>query len=202
MNRQMIYLLCLLMFSGCATEAPPATIDNCEELDCSTIMDAPAPVAGNYRPADRDKVDRGAYLVELLGCGACHTNGAFEGAPDMERALAGSGTGIAFSNPLGDDRPGVIFPANITPDNETGIGQWSDAQIGNAIRAGVGRHGSRRIAMMPWPGYAKLTDDDLAAMVTYLRSIRPIENKVPAEVAPGQRARDPFVYFGVYRSRK
>jgi hypothetical protein len=120
----------------------------------------------------------------------------------MERALAGSGTGIAFSNPLGDDRPGVIFPANITPDNETGIGQWSDAQIGNAIRAGVGRHGSRRIAMMPWPGYAKLTDDDLAAMVTYLRSIRPIENKVPAEVAPGQRARDPFVYFGVYRSRK
>jgi mono/diheme cytochrome c family protein len=202
MKRQIIGLLCLLMFSGCATEAPPAVIDDCEELDCTTIMDAPAPVAGSYLPGDKEKVARGAYLIELLGCGACHTNGAFEGEPDMERALAGSGTGIAFSNPLGDERPGIIFPANITPDKETGIGLWSDAQIGKAIRAGVGRHGGRRIAMMPWPGYAKLTDDDLAAMVAFLRSIKPIANKVPEEVAPGQRARDPFVYFGVYRSKK
>jgi hypothetical protein len=54
---------------------------------------------------------------------------------------------------------------------------------------------------MPWQGYAKMTDDDVDAIVAYLKSIKPIDNKVPAPVEPGQKARYPFVYFGVYRSR-
>ena len=63
-------------------------------------------------------------------------------------------------------------------------------------------NGKRRIATMPWQGYARLTDDDVAAMVAYLRSIEPIRNSVPKEVIPGDRATHPFVYFGVYRSKK
>lgn len=109
--------------------------------------------------------------------------------------------GIAYSNPLGTRTPGVVYPPNITPDVKTGIGAWSDRQVANAIRAGVGRHGSRRIATMPWQGYAMLSDEDVAAMVSYLQSLEPVSHLVPEPVEPGRRAKEPFVYFGVYRSR-
>lgn len=140
-------------------------------------------------------------MVELLGCGVCHTDGALVGDPDFDRSLAGSATGIAFTAPMGKTHPGVIYPANITPDDKTGIGTWTDQQISNAVRAGIGRHGNRRIASMPWLGYAKMSDDDAAAIVSYLRSIKPVSHEVPDEVAPGRRATHPFVYFGVYRSK-
>jgi mono/diheme cytochrome c family protein len=196
------FLLAFAMtaLSGCATETSTDRQPDYEELDSATLLDSPDPVVGRYHPADKDTVDRGAYMIELLACGACHTNGAFEGDPDIDRSLAGSSTGIAFTNPLGDKFPGVIYPPNITPDEETGIGKWSDRQIANAICAGIGRHGERRIPSMPWQGYARLSDDDVAAVVAYLRSIEPIRNAVPKEVKPGDRATSPFVYFGVYRS--
>lgn len=172
-----------------------------EELDADTFLDAPDPVPGSYAPQDRGVVERGEYLVELLGCGVCHTDGALEGAADLDKSLAGSRTGIAYSSPLGVERPGVVYPPNITPDDETGIGTWSDTQIEHAVAAGLGRHAGRRITSMPWPGYAKLTGDDAEAIVRYLRSIRPIRHVVPDDVEPGTAASHPFIYFGVYRSR-
>jgi hypothetical protein len=202
MRYPLLYFFSFLALSGCATDAPPSASENYEELDTVTVIASPPPVAGRYHPSDRYKIDRGAYLIELLGCGSCHTNGAFDGEPEMEHALAGSDTGIAFSNPLGEKYPGIIYPSNITPDEETGIGAWSDQQITDAIRAGAGRHGSRRIVTMPWQGYSRLTDDDVAALVAYLRSIKPINYRVPKEVAPGKSATSPFVYFGVYRSKR
>ncbi len=139
-------------------------------------------------------------MVELLGCGACHTDGALAGEPDFDRSLADSQTGFAYTDPLGEKYPGIIYLANITPDDTTGIGAWTDQQIANAIRAGIGRHGSRRIAWMPWQGYARISDDDVDAIVSYLRTIKPVRHQVPDEVAPGKRATHPYVYFGVYRS--
>lgn len=201
MKTTIICLFSLLGLSGCATDTSPPVLENIEELNTATVISPPDPVAGKYLPADRDLIDRGGYLIELLGCGSCHTDGAFNGLPDMSRALAGSGTGIAFSNPLGAERPGIVYPANITPDAETGIGNWTDGRIANAIRAGQGRHGTRRIPTMPWPAYSKLSDDDVAAMVAFLRSIPAVRNEVPAEVGPGREASEPFVYFGVYRSK-
>ena len=106
-----------------------------------------------------------------------------------------------WTSPLQSARPGVFYPPNITPDEETGIGEWSDTQIANAVRSGVGRHGSRRIVTMPWQGYAKMTNDDVDAIVMYLRSIKPIKHQVPDPVDVGEKARNPFVYFGVYRSK-
>lgn len=194
-------LLSAVLLAACASEPYYDPLQDYEELDAVTILDAPEAVAGSYAPADRDSVYRGEYLVELLGCGACHTDGALRGEPNMSRALAGSHTGIAYTNPLEGSNPGVVFPPNLTPDVETGIGGWSDTQIANAIRAGIGRHGDRRIAMMPWQGFAKISDDDVVAMVAYLRSIRPVRNQVPPEVRPGNSTREEFVYFGVYRSR-
>ena len=195
------YLLLLTVIAGCAAEPAYDPLDDYEEVEATTILDAPSARPGSYAPADRDRVFRGEYMVELLGCGSCHTDGALQGVPDMERPLAGSRTGIAYTSPLGERYPGVVYPPNITPDVETGIGGWTDAQITNAIRAGIGRHGSRRIATMPWQGYANLNDDDVKAIVSYLRSIEAVRHQVPAEVEPGDRAREEFVYFGVYRSR-
>ena len=202
MRYSILGVFLFLALFGCVTDTPPVPVCDYEELSPTTVIESPDPVAGGFHPDNRDKIERGAYMVELLGCGSCHTNGAFDGSPDMEMALAGSSTGIAFLNPMGDAFPGVIYPSNLTPDDETGIGRWSDRQIANAIRAGIGRHGKRRIATMPWQGYEQLTDDDVDAMVAYLRSIEPIRNSVPKEVIPGDRATHPFVYFGVYRSKK
>ena len=194
-------LLLMTAIAGCAAEPAYDPLDEYEEVEATTILDAPSALPGSYAPADRDRVYRGEYMVELLGCGSCHTDGALQGAPDMQRPLAGSRTGIAYTSPLGERYPGIVYPPNITPDVETGLGGWTDAQITIAIRAGIGRHGSRRIATMPWQGYANLSDDDVGAIVSYLRSIEAVRHQVPAEVDPGDRATEEFIYFGVYRSR-
>lgn len=196
-----IVIVAAFLVAACATETSDHPLDHYIEIDATTIIDAPDPVPGQYSPAKRDLVARGEYMVELLGCGACHTDGAMAGEPDFDRSLAGSQTGIAYANPLGDELPGIVYPSNITPDPDTGIGDWSDAQIAGAIRAGIGRHGSRRMKSMPWPGYAKIYDDDVHAIVSYLRSIKAVVHQVPGPVEPGERAIHPFVYFGVYRSK-
>lgn len=195
----LIFLAALVC--GCASDSPEYLPQGHEEVDATTIIDSPSPIPGTFSPENRHIVERGEYMVELLGCGSCHTNGALIGDPDMERPLAGSRTGIAYTSPMDNAKPGVIYPANITPEHETGIGDWTDNQIADAIRAGQGRHASRRISWMPWPGYAKMSDDDVDAIVAYLRSIKPVRHEVPAIVDPGKTATNPFVYFGVYRSK-
>lgn len=199
MENRFVSLLPLLILVACA--APYDPLEDYEELDAVTNLDAPASQPGTYAPEHRGQVERGKYMVELLGCGACHTDGALVGNPDLDRPLAGSKTGIAFTNPLEHSNPGVVYPSNLTPDVETGIGELSDQQIANAIRAGVGRHAGKRITVMPWQGYTRMTVDDVDAIVAYLRSIKPIANKVPAMVPPGTKARYPYVHFGVYQSR-
>jgi len=200
--RHCTYLIFMpFVLAACAAGTRYDPLANYDELQSSRVLDAPDPVPGNYAPGNRYLVEHGEYMVELLGCGACHTDGALEGAPDISMSLAGSNIGIAYINPFRNDMPGVVYPPNITPDRQTGIGEWSDGQIADAIRAGIGRHAGRRIAVMPWPGYSKMSDEDINAIVAYLRSIKPVSHKVPAEVTPGTRATKPFVYFGTYRSR-
>lgn len=186
-----------LVVAACA--APYDPLQDYEALEAATIVESPPAEAGSFAPANEEQVARGKYLVELLGCGVCHTNGALEGAPDRTKLLAGSRIGIAYTNPLEHRNPGVVYPPNLTPDTETGIGSRSDVEIANAIRSGVGQHGGRPITVMPWQGYSRMTEDDVLAMVSYLRSIKPVRHEVPAAVPPGRRASEPFVHFGVYR---
>jgi mono/diheme cytochrome c family protein len=198
-------LLATVLVSACATdtatEAPYDPLQDYEEVDAVTVLDAPDARPGTFAPENLAQVKRGEYLVELLGCGACHTDGALEGVPDFDKALAGSSIGVAYSSPLGNANPGIVFPPNLTPDEETGMGLWTDSQIENAIRIGVGRHSGRRIAVMPWQGYTRMDPEDVTAIVAYLRSIPAVQHEVPEEVAPGEETEHPFVYFGVYRSR-
>ena len=197
MKRLFFMAALALLPAACATSVNP--LDDYEEVISTATFDAPH--ATVVAPEDREAIARGKYLVELLGCGSCHTDGALIGEANMERWLAGSRVGIAYSNPMKYSRPGVVFPPNITPDDETGIGTWSDRQIAAAIRAGAGRHGKGRILVMPWQAYSKISDDDIMAMVGYLRRIEPVGFQVPENVPPGRRTSEQYVHFGVYRSR-
>ncbi|MFM1895328.1 MAG: hypothetical protein RLZZ385_402 [Pseudomonadota bacterium] len=182
--------------AACATGYNP--LDDYEQLEPVTILEAPTPAASSY-PAEA--VARGQYLVALLGCGSCHTDGALVGTPNNARLLAGSGVGIAYSNPLAQPNPGVVYPSNLTPDPATGIGNWTLEQIMAMVQSGTDNHGSQTLPVMPWPAYANVTDEDASAIAMYLKSLPPVRHDVPANVRPGQRATAPFVHFGVYRSR-
>jgi mono/diheme cytochrome c family protein len=190
----------LAVMGACTPYSNP--LDDYEELESSTMMEAPQPDPERQASYDPDDIQRGKYLVELLACGSCHTDGALIGMPNHEKSLAGSHVGIAYSNPLEHEYPGVVYPANLTPDQETGIGSWTDLEIKQVIRTGVDNHGRRRLSVMPFPAYARITDEDATVMVAYLRSLAPIRHVVPANVQPGQKAASRFVHFGVYQSRE
>ncbi len=130
--------------------------------------------------ADDTAVARGKYLVTLGGCQDCHTPGHFFGKPDMARALGGSEVGF--------DIPGLgtFYGPNLTPDKDTGLGKWTDAQVMAALRTGVRPDGRVLAPIMPWRSLAMLTDQDAAAVVAYLRSLPPVANTVPGPFGPGE----------------
>lgn len=140
--------------------------------------------------ADPKIVTRGQYLVTMMDCTGCHTPGSLAGKPDRNRRLAGSDIGFA----LGPDASGgVVYPPNLTPDRETGLGAWSDDQIIRAIRAGQSRDGRVLVPIMPWPSYAALTMADARAVVAYLRSIPPVKHAAPANVKAGDKPTKPYL---------
>jgi mono/diheme cytochrome c family protein len=186
----------LVLLAGCVTHDPLAGY---EALTPTTVMEAPRPAAAGGT-ATADQVAHGRYLVELLGCGSCHTDGALLGEPRSDRQLAGSDIGIAYTDPMDEIEPGVAFPRNLTPDPATGLGTRSDDQIAQAIRGGANRHGVERLVVMPWGAYSILTDADVYAIVAYLRSIPAVSHEVPDSVPPGERASGPYIFFGTYRS--
>src|SRR3989475_1675885 len=119
---------------------------------------------------------RGRYLVNGIGeCFACH--GPFESnTPGWPPVRGKEGSGLEnFSS----ETPGVVA-ANLTPDRETGIGNWTDDMLARAIREGVG-HDGRLLhpTVMPYEFYRSMSDEDLASVIVYLRSIPPIRNALP-----------------------
>lgn len=194
-------MACLVLGTGlaaCSTAYNP--LDDYEQLNPATTLESPVAAANTSFPAE--DVARGQYLVGLLGCGSCHTNGALIGEPVAAHLLAGSDTGIAWSNPLASRDPGVVFPANLTPDVETGIGSWSVEQVVRMIQTGVDNHNARTLPIMPWPAYANITPSDATAIAAYLLSLPPVNHRVPAAVRPGQHTEASYVHFGVYRSKR
>ena len=154
------------------------------------------------RAAAQAKVKRGEYLVRLGGCNDCHTPfkmGPNGPEPDMSRMLAGhpqdlqmpaapaaqgpwtwngAVTNTAFAGPWG-----VSYASNLTPEPNTGLGIWTEDLFIKALR--TGRHwGQARpiLPPMPWQNYARMTDDDLKAMYSYLRTIPAVVNSVPESV--------------------
>lgn len=156
-----------------------------------------------------DPVARGRYLVDTSGCHDCHTPfkmGPKGPEPDMSRMLSGhpetlamppvpklpegpwmvvaAATNTAHAGPWG-----VSFTANLTPDAETGLGDWTQRDFVATIR--TGRHMGRGrpvLPPMPTPVYNHFSDADLAAIYAYLRTVPAVKNRVPEPWAPAAAA--------------
>src|ERR1700730_15570028 len=124
------------------------------------------------------EVERGKYLVTIASCNDCHTPGYFLGKPDFSRRLAGSDVGFTIPG------LGAFVGRNLTPDNETGLGNWTDDQIISAITAGIRPDGRRLAPIMARQASYHLSSDDAHAIVAYLRSLPPVKNAVPGPFGP------------------
>lgn len=176
----------------------------------ATVVGVVIVAASGARPAAQAggataRVARGAYLVKTGGCNDCHTpwrmgdNGP---EPDMTRMLSGHPAGLVVKDPAGLSAPwlggasatmtswsgpwGRSYTANLTSDRATGLGAWTEAQFIATIRTGR-RQGTGRplLPPMPWEAFRHFSDEDLAAIFAYLRTVPAIANAVPAPVAPG-----------------
>lgn len=131
-------------------------------------------LAASLACAQADRVERGRYLVEsIVACGNCHTPQGPNG-PDPAKKLAGG-----F---LTEEPPLTAYAPNITPDPDTGIGRWTDAQIVAAIRDGRRPDGSLIGPPMPFAMYRQMSDSDVQAIVAYLRTVPAVANRVPKSV--------------------
>lgn len=163
---------------------------------------AATPAAPSSAPADARTIARGDYLVNtVMACGACHTPLGADGRPDPTRLFAG---GLEIPETFGTWRS-----PNITQDRRTGIGDWTDAEIAAAIREGRKPSGDRLYAIMPYAYYHAMSDDDVGAVVAYLRTVEPVEQavagntdlklpKIPMPPAPGKRPGTSPVERGAY----
>ena len=132
------------------------------------------PPVGHVADVDRsDKVAYGAYLAGPVGhCMECHTPMSKQpGRRDFENML-GAG-GFKFEGPWGES-----VAANLTPDKETGLGNWTDEQIKKAITDGVRPDGTKLRPPMAFAYYKKIKDEDLDAIVAYLRTLKPVKHEV------------------------
>ncbi len=129
--------------------------------------------------ATPERLARGEYLVTAVtGCLFCHSDN------DLGNHLVPvAGTLGAGRNMAREDVP-FLSSANITPDEGTGAGAWSDDSLARAIREGVGHDGRALFPLMPYQGYRVLSDDDLASVVAYIRTLSPVRRATPAAAIP------------------
>lgn len=134
-------------------------------LFCIWLMWEPAiaPVKPSM-PADKAAVARGRMVLEAGDCAVCHT------APGG-KYLAGS---LPLKTPFG-----TLYTTNITPDSETGIGQWSEAAFSRAMRNGVARDGRLLYPAFPYVHYRKMSDHDISDLYAYLMSVDPVSQTPP-----------------------
>ena len=120
-----------------------------------------------------ERLARGRYLVQgLLGCESCHTPSDWSqhGAPKM------AGMELAGQDFTLPGVPGTLFAPNLTPDVETGAGRWSDDELSRAIREGIKHDGGTIFPLMPYSLYKNLSDEDVASVVVFLRSLPPVRH--------------------------
>lgn len=135
------------------------------------------PLTARRFEATPQRLERGHYIATALsGCTTgCHaprevSAGGVTVAPGME------GAGQVMPIP---DLPGRVVAPNLTPDPQTGAGSWTDDQLARAIREGIGHDGRTLFPFMPYPNFRKMSDEDLASVVVYLRSLPAVHHELP-----------------------
>jgi hypothetical protein len=191
----------VVVLAACRKQEAPAA----SQTDAADSGAASAQPAGAPATASSDLVGGGRYLVTIMGCNDCHTPykmGKTGPEPDMTRMLSGHPEGLKMPPPPKLEMPwgmvgaatntawagpwGISYTSNLTPDQNTGIGIWTEDMFIRAIRTGKHMGTSRTILPpMPWPWYGKARDDELKAIFAYLKSIPPIHNRVPDPTPPG-----------------
>ncbi len=130
----------------------------------------PVPIPEHEPPTGT--AERGRYLSLMFVCQDCHSPRDSAGAYAQGHLFEGGGLQVQLANGHSLTAP------NITPDRETGLGNWSDAEIIRAIRTGVARDGRRLDHAMPYSdAFCEMTDRDAADIVRFLRSLRPVKSR-------------------------
>jgi mono/diheme cytochrome c family protein len=135
----------------------------------------------------QSQIQRGEYLVTIMDRTGCHTPGTFLGKPDLQRPLAGSEVGFQIPG------LGIFYPPNLTPDPDTGLGEWSEADIIKAVRSGVRPDGRQLMPITPYHSYGKLTDTDPRDLAGYLKSLKPVRDQVPGPVGANEKPLAPYL---------
>jgi hypothetical protein len=126
------------------------------------------------------RLTRGKYLVESVnGCFGCHSD-IDATSPGLAVVKGREGCGRAWT---ADGLPWLVAP-NLTPDPETGAGNWSDDALARAIREGIGHDGRALFPIMPYERYREMSDEDLASVIVYIRSLKPLRNALPPSAPP------------------
>jgi hypothetical protein len=108
-----------------------------------------------------------------------------------QRTLSGTPRPSLYGAP---DTTRLLFPRNLTPDS-TGLASWSEDDIVKAIRTGVRPNNTQILPPMPWPDYARLTDEDAHAIAAYLKTLPAVKHVMPAVVPPGQKFKGAMLVF-------
>lgn len=137
------------------------------------------------QPVKSELIARGQYVFALAGGCACHT--VPKGTPN-----AGA---RAFPIPFG-----TVYSTNITQDKETGLGGWTDRQIFDAIIKGIRSDGSRILPVMPYEKYSGMAQEDLTALVAFLKTLKPVRKPTPElkTWVPFIRSLGTFVYLKLF----
>ena len=126
------------------------------------------------------RLERGRYIVEgIAHCFQCHSDVDWDKpAAQPKQGMKGSGTEFAKYG-----YPWLVAP-NISPDRDTGAGTWTDEQLARAIREGIGHDGRDLFPIMPYKYFRHMSDEDLASVIVYIRSIEPVRNVLPTTSIP------------------
>lgn len=178
-------------------------------LVCLSFFQLVCSLENKKEMTKEEMIKRGEYLVNYGGCNDCHSPKVFTDLgfiPDTTKLLSGHQSGLTLSRiditTLNSEwyltnkeltawaGPwGISFSANLTPDKETGIGNWKEEMFINAMRNGLHLGAGRPILPpMPFMNLASLKDEDLKSIFAYLKSIKPIRNKVTEPIPPKQAA--------------
>lgn len=124
-------------------------------------------------------IARGEYLANHVAlCMDCHSKRDFTKYAGPVIPGSEGGGGELFDSKMG--LPGIIYSKNITPDSATGIGTWTDAEILRAMTQGISKNGDTLFPLMPYPNLNRMAKDDLLSIIAYIRTLKPINNAIPA----------------------
>ena len=157
----------VIIFIGTCTAA---YFSSCKDKKTETVVT-------NNADSAQQVLDRGQYLVEhVAGCIDCHSKRDFTKYSGPVVPGTEGGGGMVFDEKFG--LPGKLYGKNITPDQETGIGTWTDEDIMKALTRGISKNGDTLFPLMPYANYNRMAKDDLLSIIAFIKTLKPIKNKV------------------------